>query len=259
MQTRVAPVAVLAIMGAAHAQDFVTVEVADQYNSTAAGYNAPDTLPTGLNVYAGVPFEMPASNDPDAPYAWNAAYEPPTNPVILEIPVGVDGVDVAYTIMNTYWGVASGGFIAVEFVGSDGAFESYDLVGNDDIRDFNNGAFTNVINGTTTIEVFNNGIGQRLDRQAYDLGEDFLDETLETIRIVDNGAEGLSRAFIVAATVQSGCAADCNGDGVLNILDFVCFQGLFVAGSLDADCNGDGQLNVLDFVCFQQVFVEGCG
>jgi len=54
------------------------------------------------------------------------------------------------------------------------------------------------------------------------------------------------------------CEADCNGDGVLNILDFVCFQGLFQDGDPDADCNGDGVLNVLDFVCFQGEFVEGC-
>jgi hypothetical protein len=55
-----------------------------------------------------------------------------------------------------------------------------------------------------------------------------------------------------------GCAADCNDDGQLNILDFVCFQGLFVAGDPAADCNDDGLLNILDFVCFQGTFVEGC-
>ena len=55
-----------------------------------------------------------------------------------------------------------------------------------------------------------------------------------------------------------GCAADCNGDGALNILDFVCFQGLFTAGDPGADCNGDGALNILDFVCFQGLFQAGC-
>ena len=25
------------------------------------------------------------------------------------------------------------------------------------------------------------------------------------------------------------------------------------------DCNGDGVLNILDFVCFQQLFIKGCG
>jgi hypothetical protein len=58
--------------------------------------------------------------------------------------------------------------------------------------------------------------------------------------------------------VGSGCEADCNGDGTLNILDFVCFQGLFTSGNLEADCTGDGALNILDFVCFQSAFQAGC-
>jgi len=59
--------------------------------------------------------------------------------------------------------------------------------------------------------------------------------------------------------VPGGCPQDCNADGALNILDFVCFQQHFVAGDDAADCNADGVLNVLDFVCFQLKFVEGCG
>jgi hypothetical protein len=37
---------------------------------------------------------------------------------------------------------------------------------------------------------------------------------------------------IATLLVGSGapCVADCNGDGVLNILDFVCFQNKFVSG-----------------------------
>ena len=54
------------------------------------------------------------------------------------------------------------------------------------------------------------------------------------------------------------CVADCNADGELDILDFVCFQGLFQAGDPAADVNGDGVLNILDFVTFQLLFVEGC-
>lgn len=54
------------------------------------------------------------------------------------------------------------------------------------------------------------------------------------------------------------CIADVNGDGNLDILDFVAFQALFIAQDPAADCDDNGILNVLDFVCFQQVFVEGC-
>ena len=57
---------------------------------------------------------------------------------------------------------------------------------------------------------------------------------------------------------ESGCAADFNGDGELNILDFVAFQNAFAAGDAGADCDGDGALNILDFVCFQALFAAGC-
>lgn len=54
------------------------------------------------------------------------------------------------------------------------------------------------------------------------------------------------------------CEADVNGDGAVNILDFVAFQAAFVAGDMSADCTGDGSLDVLDFVCFQALVAMGC-
>jgi hypothetical protein len=54
------------------------------------------------------------------------------------------------------------------------------------------------------------------------------------------------------------CAADVNGDGNLNIFDFVAFQNLWTRQNPLADCNGDGRFNVLDFVCYQALFQGGC-
>ncbi len=54
------------------------------------------------------------------------------------------------------------------------------------------------------------------------------------------------------------CYADCNGDTLLNLADFGCFQTKFVLGSIYADCNGDGLLNLADFGCFQTKFAVGC-
>jgi glucose/arabinose dehydrogenase len=54
------------------------------------------------------------------------------------------------------------------------------------------------------------------------------------------------------------CAADCNADADLNILDFVCFQDKFTMADPAADCNEDGDLNILDFVCYQGLFQQGC-
>jgi len=55
-----------------------------------------------------------------------------------------------------------------------------------------------------------------------------------------------------------GCGGDFNGDGSLDILDFVAFQNAFTGGDESADCDGDGALNILDFVCFQNLFQAGC-
>lgn len=54
------------------------------------------------------------------------------------------------------------------------------------------------------------------------------------------------------------CAADADGDGELNVLDFITFQLLWQAQDPSADCDGNGLYNILDFVCFQQLFQAGC-
>jgi hypothetical protein len=66
--------------------------------------------------------------------------------------------------------------------------------------------------------------------------------------------------------VQSGgsCYANCDGSSqapLLNVNDFICFQGKFAAGDLYANCDGSTEepvLNVNDFVCFQAKFAAGC-
>ncbi|MCL4742390.1 MAG: hypothetical protein KJZ54_09325 [Phycisphaerales bacterium] len=54
------------------------------------------------------------------------------------------------------------------------------------------------------------------------------------------------------------CAADFNGDTVVNTLDFVAFLNAFVAQDGTADFNGDTVVNTLDFVAFLNAFVAGC-
>ncbi len=58
--------------------------------------------------------------------------------------------------------------------------------------------------------------------------------------------------------VLPACYADCNGDSVLNIADFGCFQTKFALQDPYADCNMDGLLNIADFGCFQTKFALGC-
>jgi serine protease AprX len=54
------------------------------------------------------------------------------------------------------------------------------------------------------------------------------------------------------------CYPDCNGDGILNLADFGCFQTKFATGNMYSDCNADGVLNLADFGCFQTKFATGC-
>jgi hypothetical protein len=58
--------------------------------------------------------------------------------------------------------------------------------------------------------------------------------------------------------INGVCSADCNADGMLNILDFVCFQGEWQAQTKFGDCDSNGLYNILDFVCYQGAFVGGC-
>ncbi|MFG0284503.1 MAG: GC-type dockerin domain-anchored protein, partial [Phycisphaerales bacterium JB039] len=65
--------------------------------------------------------------------------------------------------------------------------------------------------------------------------------------------------FPVRADLIAGeCYPDCDGDGKLDIFDFLCFQNAFAAGELQADCDGDGALDIFDFLCFQNEFGAGC-
>jgi agmatine deiminase len=71
----------------------------------------------------------------------------------------------------------------------------------------------------------------------------------------NTGSDDSDANFTITA---STCYADCNGDGVLGLADFGCFQTKFALGDPYADCNGDGILGLADFGCFQTKFALGC-
>ena len=54
------------------------------------------------------------------------------------------------------------------------------------------------------------------------------------------------------------CPADINGDGMLDVLDFVAFQLAWQAQDPTADCDANAEYDILDFVCYQTLFLEGC-
>ncbi len=63
---------------------------------------------------------------------------------------------------------------------------------------------------------------------------------------------------IEGEAMGTSCQADCDGNGTLNIDDFICFQTLFALGDPAADCDASGGLNIDDFICFQTLFALGC-
>lgn len=54
------------------------------------------------------------------------------------------------------------------------------------------------------------------------------------------------------------CPADFNGDGALDLFDFLDFQSAFARGESAADFDGDGTLTIFDFLDFQSAFSRGC-
>jgi hypothetical protein len=158
-----------------------------------------NSYPTGPQVFAGVPFQL---SDKGA-YMWYAQEGP--NPRVAEIPVSVFGVREVHTLINSYNGAEGPRSLAsIEFVGTQDAHHKVELIGNDDIRDHHeNDRYTNKIDGKTTIEVFNSGHGQRLDKQRFVLPDEFHDQTLISVRLTDTGARGIQRIFLAGLTVAS--------------------------------------------------------
>jgi len=168
-------------------------------------YNG-DTFPIGAQVFGGVPFAIPTGPN----NYWNAAASANFGPgtVSLTIPVGVHGVTSVFTLLNTFWGWAGPkAYVYVTFTGSDGATATLPLVGDVNIRDYNQDGNTNTINNTSTIQVWQNGLGQRLDRQEYILPAAFRSQTLTSVTITDTGNQGSgtngSRAVFSGLTVST--------------------------------------------------------
>ncbi|MFH0980155.1 MAG: CARDB domain-containing protein, partial [Planctomycetota bacterium] len=185
-------------------------------------------FPEGDVVLGGVPFSIPVGGN----NCWTSGSVPGPNPIVLDIPVNLPGALEVHTLINTGWGQPGPTAYAwLEFFGSAGAYYHKDLIGNVDIRDWNQASWTNSINGTTTINVVLLG-GHRLDKQQILLPAEFLDQRLVTIRLTDVGAGGFSRAFLAGVTVLAGGGLDCNANAVPDECD--------LAGGTSLDCQPNG-------------------
>jgi hypothetical protein len=165
-----------------------------------------DTFPIGPQIFGGVPFAIPAGNNNYWAGAAAANFGPGT--VSITIPVGVFGVTSVFTVLNSMWGWAGPTpYLFITFNGSNGVTWTKGLVGNVNVRDYNQDGNTNTIDNTSTVQVWDNGLGQRLDRQEYILPAAFANQELTSVTITDTGNEGNgtngSRAVLAALTVST--------------------------------------------------------
>ncbi len=62
--------------------------------------------------------------------------------------------------------------------------------------------------------------------------------------------------FLLSGAV--GCAADFNGDSVLDFFDYLDFVDAFSNGDMTADFNSDGVVDFFDYLDLVDAFSQGC-
>ena len=170
------------------------------------------SFPFGMQRYDGVSFSIPGDNN-TANDVWAAADAAGggSAPVSVTVPINLPNIRTVYTLMNTNWGSTQSGLLSITFTAADGTTWTSNLLGNVEIRDHNQGSFTNDIscqlpNGTERLGVVNawtNNHGQRLDMQVFELPSSFKGQTLTSLTINDNGNENVQRSFLAAVTVST--------------------------------------------------------
>lgn len=121
------------------------------------------------------------------------------------------------------------------------------------------------VNGNPLALLRNDGTGQLSDPWPGNQNQNFHVASHDHV-LIDINRDGCVDMFLGLCKgwrvfIQDGdcaCVGDFNGDGALDILDFVDFQNAWTAGELAADIDGDGKLTILDFVAFQNAFQAGC-
>ncbi|MEQ9095194.1 MAG: GC-type dockerin domain-anchored protein [Phycisphaerales bacterium] len=99
---------------------------------------------------------------------------------------------------------------------------------------------------------------------AYDgsgggVGIDIADAGLFEVNFVRiTAGDGATPDIDAVSVVRAACAADIDGNGVLEVFDFLEFQNLFNDGDGRADCDANGRLDIFDFLCFTNAFAGGC-
>lgn len=244
---------------------FVTVDFSPQFNMSR-GYALlanGATFPYGNQTYNGVPMALGGGPDVNTPWGWNGHEVPGGNPHVLTVSVNAFGVTHGYSLMNTLWGQSGPtSYLSIQFNATGGVTQTFPLVGNQTVRDYNQYIWTNSVNGTSAVQVWDNGLGQRLDMQTYVLDPAFADQTLTSIVVTDTGNGSFQRGMLAGLTLEARgtpCIGDLNHDGFVNDADFQIFIVAYnlldctdpaMPAGCPSDLNKDGLVDDADFVIF---------
>jgi hypothetical protein len=122
--------------------------------------------------------------------------------------------------------------------------------------------------GDTFVEFTGTKVGGGQVSQTFTIEDSFI--TQQTIRFVDFDSvvrvdwhqvspfHQIDNIVVVMAEETVDCYADCDGSGVLDFFDFLCFTNAFNANEDYADCDGSGVLDFFDFLCYTNEFNAGC-
>jgi len=162
---------------------------------------------------------VPFIQDNGANEVWNSYFNWNGSSASLNIALDIPNAYGAYTLLNTWWGqdASQGSVLSVSFGFSDSSSVTFNLLGNMDVRDYNNpgSGYTTTINGTTTQNVYvNSGGNYLLDRQWFDFSAD-AGKTLTSMSILDTGGPNIQDALLSGATIQAGAGGQVTGP-VLN-------------------------------------------
>ncbi|MBN8596446.1 MAG: hypothetical protein J0L78_02105 [Planctomycetes bacterium] len=220
------------------------VDLTSSYNARRQTFccNSAD-YPGGLATYLGVPFNLGPYNAPNTVVLDGAGV------VTVTIPVQRQGVQRAFTLLNTAWGQPGPtSYLRVEFESDLGEVASFDLIGNVHLRDHAQTSYTCCLlpsaEPTHTQVAWSSG-AVRADMQTFVLPPAFADRTLTEIRFIDSGGTGIQRGLLFALSTEDNfCYADLNGDHLVDDTDFIIFLSAYnmldcADPSMPLDCPSD--------------------
>ena len=175
-----------------------TIDFSSKFNFNLSTYNTSNfaNFASGSQTFDSIPFYF-------YPWAktlngWNATFDSSNNPIVLKLLTSGKRISALDLVANTYWGNPTTSLLKVQFWSLGKIVFQKELIGNIDIRDYEETVWTNVINNTSTVNIWSSNI-IRLDKIKIQLPQKF---NVDSILVVDNGGQALQRVFVMAATVE---------------------------------------------------------